>query len=140
MPKNVKWVMAFESAIDTDVAAAGDPISAIATLEGAPRGQGSGDRVTGRIVRMIHQGSVVYIGIAFDTFYQKGVASPFYAERSNEPGESVVTETLLERSKLTGHGMANWPFGILKFSKKANEPLIVPTGYRSHWVTVKPPQ
>ena len=70
VPKGLRFDLRLDSAIDSDLAAAGDAISATTD---------AGAKVTGRIVQMAHSGPTFFISVAFDTLDQKGVLSPFYA-------------------------------------------------------------
>jgi hypothetical protein len=45
----------------------------------------------------------------------------------------------VEGSKLTGHGMENWPHGMFGFPvPKRQQRYIIPAGFKSTWVTVAP--
>ncbi len=135
-PKGLKISLQFDTDIDSDVAAAGDAISATVTLPVITFGylMDAGAKVTGRIVQMTHAGAKLFIAVAFDTVEQKGVASPFYAKLIWPPS---ATETGFH--KLTGHGMPDWPHGTLGFPvSKRQQRYVVPAGFKSIWVTVAP--
>jgi hypothetical protein len=136
VPRDLRVELQFDSDIDSDVAAAGDAISATVTLPAIAYGylMDAGAKVTGRIVQMTHAGSAFFIAVAFDTVEQKGVASRFYAKLISPPS---ATET--GSHKLTGHGMPGWPHGTLEFQvSKRQRRYVIPAGFKSIWVTVAP--
>jgi hypothetical protein len=121
-----------DRALDTDTAAGGDEVSATVTsppiLDGA--------KVTGRIVRVVHEREPAnfLVTLAFDTIVWEGVASPFYALLVNPPS---AKEVLLQGTKLTGHGLADWPHGTLIFPTRQPH-FVIPDSFQSTWETVQP--
>jgi hypothetical protein len=141
LPPGLRLSVMFDADIDSDTAAAGDPISATVPLPLWTSGRvvDAGAKVTGRIVHMEHTHapqSQFLISVAFDTLVQKGVASPFYAKLI---GPSAAIEMGVEGSKLTGHGLEDWPHGMFGFrTPKGKHRYVVPAGFKSTWVTVAP--
>jgi len=153
-PPDLKIWLELAAPIDTDVAAAGDPVEAIVaepvfadrrTKEPLiPRGA----TVAGRIVRMRRQyspGPLFLVGIAFETIAMHGVTAPFYARLIAPP---PATETPLYRTmELTGHGLKDWPHGFLGFAphrpdrglRWQADRLVIEPEFRSRWLTVAPP-
>jgi hypothetical protein len=138
LPKDLRLSLTLDSDIDSDVAAAGDAISATVALPVITYGRAvaAGAKVTGRIVYMGRQHapkSAYLIAIAFDTLEQKGSASPFYAKLI---GPNAALEMPGE-IKLTGHGIEDWPHGMFGFpAAKRQQRYVVPAGFESRWVTV----
>jgi hypothetical protein len=120
-----------DRALDTDAAAGGDEVSATVTsplmLAGA--------KVTGRIVRVVHEREPTkfVVTLAFDTIQRKGVASPFYARLVSPPS---AKEVLMQKTKLTGHGLADWPHGTLIFPTRQPH-FVIPDSFQSTWKTVQ---
>jgi hypothetical protein len=120
-----------ESAIDTETAAAGDPISARVPwpvirpmlwlrLVYIPWGS----IARGRIVRVEHDLNPprFLISIVFETIEIDGKELPFQA--TLEPPAVVFPER-------------SWPGGTLDFATKQNS-LVIPPGFLSRWITVEP--
>ena len=132
--------LVFNAPIDTDVAAAGDPISATVTdpvMTGLQIVLHQGATVTGRIVRMRRQADppLFPISIAFDTLEDHGASSPFYA-RLIDPAPATE-KALYQTMTLTGHGLKDWPQGRFGFKPRAH--LVIPAPFKSKWVTTAPP-
>jgi hypothetical protein len=128
LPSGLTILLALESAIDADTAAAGDPISAsVAAPVPRPRTKiiilPEGAIVRGRIVRMEHDllAARFLVSIAFESLEVNGVESPFYA------GVKEPKAILREQS---------WPNGTVVFTKGH----VLPAGYVSTWLTVVPKQ
>jgi hypothetical protein len=140
LPADLKVSLVFNAPIDTDVAAAGDPISATVTepvMTGLRIVLHQGATVTGRIVRMRRQADppLFLISIAFDTLEDHGANSPFYA-RLIDPAPATE-KALYQTMTLTGHGLKDWPQGRFGFKPRAH--LVIPAPFKSKWVTTEPP-
>jgi hypothetical protein len=141
LPPDLKVSLVFNAPIDTDVAAAGDPISATVTepvMIGSAIVLHRGATVAGRIVRMRRQWdpSLFLISLAFETLENNGASSPFYATLIDP--EPVKEKALYETMPLTGHGLKDWPQGRFGFfSPKAR--LVIPASFKSKWLTTPPP-
>jgi hypothetical protein len=140
LPPDLKVSLVFNAPIDTDVAAAGDPISATVTepvMTGLRIVLHRGATVTGRIVRMRRQRDppLFLISVAFDTLEDHGARSPFYA-RLIDPAPATE-KALYQTMVLTGHGLKDWPQGRFGFRLRAH--LVIPALFRSKWVTTAPP-
>jgi hypothetical protein len=143
LPPGLKVSLVFTAPIDTDVAAAGDPVSAtvIEPVFTGRKGQDAvvlpGATVTGRIVRMRRQWNpspVFLISVAFETLESKGALSPFYARLIDPPpaSETPVYQTMT----LTGHGLKDWPRGAFGFHPRDH--LVIPASFKSKWRTTTP--
>ena len=73
------------------------------------------------------------VTLAFDTIERKGIASPFYARLVSPPSAKVV----LQKNRLMGRGLADWPLGTLSFPSRQPH-LVIPAGFQSTWETVQP--
>ena len=133
-PKGLRLPLEFDRAIDTSVAAAGDPISATVaeTVIVPGRMVGAGVKVSGRIVQLSHAGRYFFIGVAFDTLEEKGVRRPFYARLITPP---PAVENRSQGNHLTGHGNPDWPHSTLAWHESRHA---VPAGFKTIWVTVDP--
>jgi hypothetical protein len=133
VPKGMSIVLQFDADIDSEIAAAGDAISATVALPVITYGRtiDAGAKVTGRIVHMERRREPArgFLSIAFDTLEQKGVLSPFYAKLADA---CAALDTAPQEFKLTGHGLQDWPHGTVCFKR------IIPAGFKSKWVTVAP--
>jgi hypothetical protein len=104
----------------------------------------AGAKVTGRIVRVERQfrpKSAFFIAVAFDTLEEDGVASPFFARLISPPRQAYTAfETPgVQSLKLTGHGMQNWPHGMLAFRvPEQQKHYIVRRPLKTVWATVSP--
>jgi len=140
LPPDLKVPLMLNAPIDTDVAAAGDPISAT-VAEPVMTGLGivlhRGAMVTGRIVRMRRQRDppLLLISIAFETLEDNGASSPFYA-RLIDPAPATE-KGLYQTMMLTGHGLKDWPQGRFGFTPRAH--LVIPAPFKSIWLTTAPP-
>jgi hypothetical protein len=139
LPPDLKVSLAFNTPIDTEVAAAGDLISATVTepvMTGLKIVLHQGATVTGRFVGMRRQRDppLFLISIAFDTLENNGASSPFYAKLIDPPPatEKIVYQTML----LTGHGLKDWPQGRFGFRPRAH--LVVSALFKSKWLTTAP--
>jgi hypothetical protein len=143
LPAGLSVSLAFKAPIDTDVAAAGDAISATVTdpVYTGRKGKDAvvlpGSTVAGRIVLLRRQWSpqaLFLIGVAFETLEADGVVSPFYAILIDPPpaSEKVVYQSMM----LTGHGLKDWPQGIFGFPPRQH--LVVPASFKSKWLTASP--
>jgi hypothetical protein len=98
LPAGLKFSIAFASAIDTDTAAAGDPISAIlrkAVVD--PRSKAvlipEGAVVRGRIVRMEHYpGSHFVIAVTLDNLETAGGLVPIHAKADGPRAQTEAAE------------------------------------------------
>jgi hypothetical protein len=140
LPPDLRVSLMFTAPIDTDVAAAGDPISATVTepvIAGSRIALDRGATVTGRIVRMRRQWDppLLLISIAFETLEDNGVNSPFYAKLIDPA--PAVEKGLYRNIALTGHGLKDWPEGRFGFKPRAH--LVVPVPFKSIWLTTAPP-
>jgi hypothetical protein len=140
LPPDLKVSLEFNAPIDTDVAAAGDPISATVAdpvMKGLRIVLHRGATVTGRIVRMRRQRDppLFLISIAFDTLEDHGASSPFYAKliEPTPATEKVLYQTMM----LTGHGLQDWPQGRFGFRPRPH--LVIPAPFKSKWLTTAPP-
>jgi hypothetical protein len=140
VPPNLKVSLVFNAPIDTDVAAAGDPISATVdepVMAGLRIVLHRGATATGRIVRMRRQWDppLFLISVAFETLEDNGASSPFYAKLIHPAPatEKVVYRTMV----LTGHGFKDWPQGQFGFPPRAH--LVIPAPFKSIWLTTTPP-
>lgn len=117
--------LSLDMAIDTDVAAAGDPISATVSLPMSL----AGARLTGRIAAVIHQfepSPYFFIALAFDTLERNGKAAPFFGRLLGPHKGLMLVST-------------DWPNGMFGFGvNKGMDPrrYIVPAGFRSEWFTM----
>jgi hypothetical protein len=140
VPRDLKVSLVFNAPIDTDVAAAGDPISATVTepvMTGLRMVLRRGATVTGRIVRMRRQWDppLFLVSVAFETLEDNGASSPFYA-RLIAP-TPAVEKAAYQTMALTGHGLKDWPQGNLGFPPRAH--LVIPAPFKSIWLTTAPP-
>jgi hypothetical protein len=128
---HTRVTLQLDRAPDSDTAAGGDEVSATVTTPLSP----DGARVTGRIVRMAHEREPAQfvVTLAFDTIGRKGLASRFYARLVNPPSGREVPR----KTELTGHGLADWPHGMLIFP--THQPhFVIPAGFQSTWETGQP--
>jgi hypothetical protein len=136
--------MVFNDPIDSDVAAAGDEISATIDEAHLP-GEEAGDlpplkgaTVRGRIVRVQHwtarqgQPATFLFAIAFETVEMNGVVSPFYAKLIGQRVRSKVVP--LMRGTFTA--MKDWP-GKLIFESPAPR-YVVEAPFYPVWLTTAP--
>ena len=145
LPEGVRLTMRLNAPVDSDVAAAGDPV--IATVTNAVRDARSnavlfraGAIVRGRIDRMEHwiAGSPRFvIGIHWDSIAMGQDSAPFAAilDRSGQLDSGLPPRI--------GSGLARRPPPIgqpdaLTFPSDAKR-YVIPARYEMRWVTVKPP-
>jgi hypothetical protein len=142
LPPGLAVSVAFNAPIDSDTAAAGDPISATITepvFKGSKVLVPAGAVVTGRIIRMEHQLAVMektgrlpkafVITIAFDTVEANGVSSPFYA---------TLVRPVSTRWQVGNPKLDAWPHGTFVFASGASR-YVVGARFESHWRTVAAP-
>jgi hypothetical protein len=129
---HTRVTLKLDRVLATDAAAGGDEVSATVTSPPIL----AGAKVTGRIVRVVHEREPTQfvVTLAFDTIVRKCVASPFYARLVNPPSAG---EVLLQGTKLTGHGLADWPHGTLIFPTR-HPHFVIPDSFQSTWETVQP--
>jgi hypothetical protein len=135
LPPGQEVSLVFTTPIDTDVAAAGDTISAKLTepvVAGLKVLAPVGAIVTGRIIGMKHQlaqPKVFVISVAFDTIEANGAASPFYA---------TLISPVRTQDQPGNQKLKDWPHGTFAFPSRGAR-YVVQVPFESHWRTVKPP-
>jgi hypothetical protein len=140
LPPGLPVSAVFTAAIDSDVAAAGDTISATLTqpvVAGSKVLAPAGAILTGRIIQMKHQLAAMEndplvprafaISVAFDTLEANGVVSPFYA--------TLVSQT---KTQIGNQELKDWPHGTFVFPTGAAR-YVVRVPFESRWRTVPRP-
>jgi hypothetical protein len=140
LPPGLPVSVVFTAAIHSDVAAAGDTISATLTqpvVAGSKVLAPTGAILTGRIIQMKHQLAAMengphvprafVISVAFDTLEANGVVSPFYATPVGQAQTQIGNQKLKD-----------WPHGTFVFPTGASR-YVVPVPFESRWRTVAPP-
>jgi hypothetical protein len=124
--------LTLDRALDSDTAAGGDEVSATVRLPLIL----AGAKVTGRIVHVVldREPTQFEVTLAFDTIEREGMTSPFYARLVSPPS---AKEVVLQKTKLTGHGRADWPHGTLIFHTRKPH-FVIPASFQSTWETVEP--
>jgi len=141
--------LVFNAPIDSDVAAAGDAISATVTdahsegTKDAKFGWLRGATVSGRITRVEHrmaqQGkpAVFVISVAFETLDVKGEVSPFYAKLTDRPAfERIPVAEKSTNFPPSGHGRRDWS-GTFMFASRASR-YVLNAPFESKWLTTAP--
>jgi hypothetical protein len=143
LPARIPFTLRLATTIDSDTAAAGDAVSATVTRPvKAPKSNliliPAGAVARGRISRMEHHlvpGKTFVIGIAWQSLEVEGVSMPLAAllDRNAEVAAPVMPGTALARrpDTLTSPDALVIPSSAAKY--------VLPPGFESHWVTVKPP-
>ena len=143
LPIGLPVTLALAAPIDTDTAAAGDPIAAKVVKPVRRRGATAalipaGATVRGRITRVEHHvlpTPYFLIGLSFNRLELTGISSPFAArfdrdvELANQLGANLTRR---------GRGVESWDVGNFLFptSKKR---FVLPAGYESQWFTLATP-
>lgn len=137
LPPGTGLVLQLTAAIDSDVAAAGDPVTATVPviLNGIPNPTVLGALVHGRISRMEHwmSSSRFIIGIHWDSISKGEDSEPFAAIAPLVLGPGpTVGEIAGRRTNVAD------PREILRPFRTGAKRYVVPAGYRSGWRTVTP--
>ncbi len=143
LPPGLEVTLIFSAPIDSDVAAAGDTISATVTepvLSGFKVLVPTGAIVSGRILRMERQqprsfGTIwrpprFLVSVAFDTLEVAGVRSPFYARL-----ERPALNEMLNRSQGQSQDLPQGTFAFVTGGRR----YVVRPPFESHWRTTAPP-
>ncbi|MBZ5622508.1 MAG: hypothetical protein LAQ69_27805 [Acidobacteriia bacterium] len=147
MPAGLSLSLALTAPIDTNTAAAGDPVSARVThavrdLKSKGTLIPAGAVVRGRIARMRHRvGSPddFVILISFDSLEVNGVASPLSVKLDflDQIERAKTLPYNRRREQLNAYqGPETW--GALIFPATGSR-YVVPAGYESKWLTTAPP-
>jgi hypothetical protein len=140
LPLGLSVTVALESAIQTETAAAGDPISArVVNPVRRPHSNEivipAGAMVRGRLRRVehhIHPRPYFVIGMSFNRLEVDGSTAPFGAHYEGATG---LAKSLGANLRPRGSGMAYWNVGTFLFATdKPN--FILPAGFRSDWFTL----
>jgi hypothetical protein len=140
LPLGLSVTVALESAIQTETAAAGDPISArVVNPVRRPHSNEivipAGAMVRGRLRRVEHHvnpKSYFVIGMSFNRLEVDGSVAPFGAHYE---GATDLAKSLGANLHPGAPGMAYWNVGTFLFgTDKPN--FILPAGFRSDWFTL----
>jgi hypothetical protein len=140
LPLGLSVTVALESAIQTETAAAGDPISArvvhpVRQLHSTEIVIPAGAMVRGRVRRVEHHvnpKSYFLIGMSFNRLEVDGNVAPFGAHYE---GAAELAKSLGANLHPSAPGMAYWNVGIFLFATdKPN--FVLPAGFRSDWFTL----
>jgi hypothetical protein len=140
LPLGVPVVLSLTSAIDTDTAAAGDPVSA--TVVRPVRRAGSstvlipaGAIVRGRITRLEHHffpQPYFLISLSFNRLVEGEISSPFAAKYDTDP---QLVRQLYANLRSYGRGVEFWDVGTFLFPTPKPR-YILPAGFQSKWETL----
>ncbi len=145
LPLNILLSLVSNTPFDSDLTAAGDPISA---MIGDAHTQGStkdawkfawllGATVSGRITRVEHRMPETWqFSVAFETLDVKGVVSPFYATLVHEPFERYIVPKKSISPPPSGHGRKDWSATFVFHSRASRYVLRAP--FESRWLTTAP--
>jgi hypothetical protein len=140
VPLGLPLRLALDEPIDTDAAAAGDPVAARVVK---PVRRAGSDQilipadatVKGRITRAEHHllpAPYFLLAVAFDRLERNGASSPFFARLAE--GDALARE-LGANPPPRGQGVERWARGIFLFRTKKPR-YVVPAGYESEWTTL----
>jgi hypothetical protein len=140
LPLGLPVTLALESAIETETAAAGDPISArVVNPVRRPHSNEvvipAGAVVRGRIRRIEHHVNpkcYFLISMAFNRLELEGSVAPFGAHYE---GATELAKNLGANLQPRAPGMAYWNVGTFLFTTDRPS-LIIPAGFRSEWFTL----
>lgn len=140
LPIGLPITLELAAPIDTDNAAAGDPISAKVIKPVKRPGSGeilipAGAIVRGRVARLEHHISpepYFLIALTFNRLEVGGISSPFAArlDQGSELARRLGAD-LMPR----GSGAAAWSNGVFLFATTKNR-HVIPAGYQSNWFTL----
>jgi len=136
-------VLALESAVDTDSAAAGDPISAKVVKPVSRAGYANpvipaGATVRGRITRVEHHllpTPFFLVSISFNRLELTGISSPFAARLDRD---DELAKQLGANVAPRGRGLESWDVGNFVFVT-GKKRYVMPAGYESQWFTLATP-
>jgi len=150
LPAGLRLVLAFTSAIDTDIAAAGDVIMA-KVLKPVRDNRSketlipAGATVEGRIIVMKHwlAAPAFHIAIMLEALDIEGVSSPLYVrlDRTNEfTSERRSSAGLLQRGATIILPPMGQSASVGSFVFRTDKSrYVVPANYESNWLTISPP-
>jgi len=143
LPIGLPIMLALIAPIDTDTAAAGDPVSAEVTKPVRRAGSNdvlipAGAMVRGRITRLerhLFPEPYFLIALSFNRLAQGDVSSPFAAKYDSNKGlAQELGATLRSRSR----GLEYWDVGTFLFPT-VKPRYVIPAGYESKWETLATP-
>ena len=143
LPIGLPVTLALAAPIDTDSAAAGDPISA-KVVRPVRRGGSTaalipaGATVRGRITRVEHHllpTPYFLIAISFNRLELTGISSPFAARLDRD--DELAKELGADVSR-RGRGVERWDVGTFVF-QTGKKRYVLPAGYESPWFTLATP-
>ena len=142
LPIGLPVVLALETPVDTQTAAAGDQVTA--RVVDAVRRPGSaavlipaGATVRGRLTRVEHHllpSPYFLVAMSFNRLDWQGTSSPF-AARSE--GSTSLARSLGVTLDTQGGGLRFWDVGTFLFASSAGH-YVIPAGFESKWTTLAP--
>lgn len=141
LPLGLPVQLALMSAIDTDSAAVGDPVSATVSKPVRRAGGGgilipAGAVVYGRITRMEHHffpQPYFLVALSFNRLVEGETSSPFAARYDGNAEVAVELGTNLRAPR--GRGLEFWNVGTFLFST-ARPHYVIPAGFAAKWETL----
>jgi hypothetical protein len=143
LPMGLPITLALTASIDTDTAAAGDPVSAKVIKPVHRDGSNdilipTGATVRGRITRLEHHilpTPYFLIAMTFSWLEVEGGSSPFAARFD---GSVELAKQLGANLVVRGRGVDYWDVGAFLFPT-AKSRYVLPAGYESKWMTLATP-
>jgi hypothetical protein len=134
LPRRLKLLLALETPIDTERAAAGDGI--VATVQKASGIVPAGAKSRGRILRLESEfgpRAMFYISIAWETMEFAGRSWPFSATLDPKVGPHTVSiQDVTSPRRRDAHFSSGQTLGFRTYGAK----YIVPRGFESQWISI----